>query len=95
LNQIISSPDIRYIIWYDAHSQGGPEWVDADDSREYAQMPLPLIRQVGIVLYETEDYIAITDTLGSAMTGTVHSIPKGMIVSMITAGGLFNDDHID
>lgn len=82
-------------MWYDAHSQGGPDWVDAEDAMEYAHMELPLIRQVGIVLYEAEGYIAITDTVGSTMTGTVHSIPRGMIISMVKIGGLLDDDDDD
>jgi hypothetical protein len=81
LSQIISSPKLVKVVWVDAHSQGGPEWVASEDAFEYAHSDLPVINQVGFVLYENEKLLAITDTVGDDVTGTVHSIPKVMIIS--------------
>jgi hypothetical protein len=84
------------VIWIDAHSQGGPEWVAAEEAFEYAHSELPKIRQVGFVLFEDDVVLAITDTLGTDVTGTVHSIPKGMIVSSsIIKRGAEHDNNTD
>lgn len=93
MSQIIYSPDIRRIVWIDALSQGGPEWVTADDAYEYSHAELPTVSQIGYVLFENDNYISITDTICEYMTGTVHSIPKGMIVQMsnVHIGESMND----
>ena len=84
------------VVWIDAHSQGGPEWVPAEEAYEYAHSELPKIRQVGYVLYEDDEVLAITDTLGTDVTGTVHSIPKGMIVRRsLLKGGTEHDNNAD
>jgi hypothetical protein len=36
---------------------------------------------IGFVLNETEEFIAITDTIGPEETGSVNVIPKGMIIN--------------
>jgi len=83
-NLIISSLEVREIVWVDAHSQGGPEWVSLEDAYEYAHEPLPKIKNIGYVLHETDEYVAITDTVGEDNTGTVHSIPRNIIIEMST-----------
>ena len=82
MSRIIYSPDMRRIVWRDALSQGGPEWVSAEEAYEYCHTELPIVEQIGYVLLESEDYISITDTVCNNMTGTVHNIPLGMIISM-------------
>jgi len=82
LNQRISS--LRYVVikWNDAETRGGPEWVTLEDLLEYSTKPPPLITTVGAVLFETEEFITVTDTLGIEETGAVHCLPKGMIISI-------------
>ena len=84
------------VVWIDAHSQGGPEWVPLDEAYDYAHSELPKIRQVGYVLFEDDSVLAITDTLGTDVTGTVHSIPKGMVVSRsLLSRGDENDHNVN
>lgn len=92
MNQIISSPSVVEVEWIDAHSQGGPEWVNAEDAYDYAHSELPKIKQVGFILYEDDNVLAITDTLGIDVTGTVHSIPKGMIVARVEMGSYYDNN---
>ena len=95
-NLITSSLEVREIVWLDAHSQGGPEWVSIEEAYSYAREPLPKIKNIGYVLFETEDYVAITDTVGEDTTGTVHSIPRNIIIEMSTLRrGQTNDNEGD
>jgi len=81
-NRIISSPDVRYILWKDAQSFGGPEWVDHTEAYEWAHRTPPTMKTVGFVLKETEEWISITDSVGPNECGGVTTIPKVMILSM-------------
>lgn len=93
---ITSSLEIREIVWVDAHSQGGPEWVTVEEAYLYATEPLPQIKNVGYVLFENEDYVSFTDTVGEDTTGTVHSIPRSIIIEMSTLRrGQDHDDEAD
>ena len=74
LNQIIST-------------HGGPEWVYAEDTMKYCHSAPPLMHTIGFVLNETEEFIAVTDTLGLEETGSVNVIPKGMIITCTTLKG--------
>ena len=60
---------------------------------EYATTPLPKIHQIGFVLNETEEFIALTDTITEGACGTVHSIPIALIVSQVTLEGGTNNDY--
>tara|TARA_R100000655_G_scaffold30270_1_gene61038 strand:+ start:639 stop:800 length:162 start_codon:yes stop_codon:yes gene_type:complete len=42
---------------------------------------------VGFILNETEDFIAVTDTIGPEETGSVNVIPRGMIIKCINLKG--------
>jgi len=93
---ITSLLEIREIIWVDAHSQGGPEWVTVEEAYSYATEPLPQIKNVGYILFENEEYVAFTDTVGEDTTGTVHSIPREIIIEMSTLRrGQNHDDEVD
>jgi hypothetical protein len=82
LNQITSS--LKYVIveWRDAETRGGPEWVPLEDLIDYSTQPPPIMTTVGCVLYDTDDFIALTDTLGPEETGSINVLPKGMIISI-------------
>jgi hypothetical protein len=82
LNQITSSPKFILVEWRDAETRGGPEWVPLEDLYEYSTQPPPLMTTIGCLLYETEDFISVTDTLGPEETGAINIIPKGMIISI-------------
>tara|TARA_R110002020_G_scaffold57933_10_gene159104 strand:+ start:857 stop:1066 length:210 start_codon:yes stop_codon:yes gene_type:complete len=64
-----------------------------NEACEYANAPLPRIEQIGFVLNETEDFIAITDTIAEGVCGTVHSIPVALIVSQTTLEGENDNDY--
>ena len=81
-NQIISSPDVRYIIWKDAQTSGGPDWVEHEEAYDWAHRQPPTMKTVGFVLKETDAWISITDSVGPNESGGVTTIPKGMILSM-------------
>lgn len=82
LSQLTSSLKYVMIKWRDAETRGGPEWVPLEDLLEYSTQPPPLMTTVGCVLYETDDFITVTDTLGPEETGAINVLPKGMIISM-------------
>ena len=70
------------VSWVDASSHGGPNWVDLEDAREFAEAEYPLMNTVGYVLYydpEPEGWISLTDTLGTDECSSVHKIPSCMI----------------
>jgi len=87
LNQIISFPKFVWIKWKDAATHGGPEWVYAEDAMKYSNSSPPIMNTVGFVLNETEDFIAVTDTIGPEETGSVNVIPRGMIIKCINLKG--------
>ena len=75
--------------WHDAVCTGGSEWQSFEEIDEAIQSGPSMVRSVGILLHEAEDYIAITDTiiLDGNDGGYVHVIPKGMIKYM--SGNLY------
>ena len=87
LNQIISFPKCVWIRWKDAATHGGPEWVYAEDAMKYCQSSPPIMNTIGFVMNETDEYIAVTDTIGPEETGSVNVIPKGMIINFTTLKG--------
>ena len=87
MNQIISFPKLVWIRWKDAATHGGPEWVYAEDAMKYCHSSPPIMNTIGFVLNETEEFIAVTDTVGPEETGSVNVIPKGMIINYTTLKG--------
>lgn len=79
LSRIISSPKLIWIEWIDAATHGGPEWVYAEDTMKYCMSAPPLMNTIGFILNDTEDFVALTDTIGTDETGSVNVIPKAMI----------------
>tara|TARA_Y100001938_G_scaffold146385_1_gene225136 strand:+ start:1994 stop:2281 length:288 start_codon:yes stop_codon:yes gene_type:complete len=72
------------IDWYDAVCSGGPHWQSFDDIEEAITNGPSKVRTVGMVLKQTDDYIAICDTiiLDGESGGYVHVIPSGMIITL-------------
>jgi len=54
---------------------------------KYSNSSPPIMNTVGFVLNETEDFIAVTDTIGPEETGSVNVIPRGMIIKCINLKG--------
>tara|TARA_R110002012_G_scaffold193907_1_gene361710 strand:- start:835 stop:1122 length:288 start_codon:yes stop_codon:yes gene_type:complete len=71
------------IDWYDAVCSGGSDWQSFEEIEEAINNGPSKVRTVGMVLKQTEEYIAICDTiiLDGESGGYVHVIPSGMIIS--------------
>ena len=77
-------PQLVKILWVDAYTIGGEEWLDKDKAKLYAKEPLPYMITVGFVLYMDSDQVSVTNTIGPGETAQVNKIPKRMVISMET-----------
>ncbi len=80
---LVNKP-VVVVEWYDAVCTGGSEWQDIDEMQEAVDLGPSLVRTVGMLVADTDTYIALIDTLildGDAC-GYVHVIPRGMISVM-------------
>lgn len=70
--------------WMDAVCCGGAHWQSFDDMEEAILNGPSKVRTVGMLLKQTENYVAICDTIimDGDSGGYVHVIPTGMISSM-------------
>lgn len=75
-------PKLVEIIWVDAETVGDAHWMPNDDSKEAARSPLPIMMTVGYVLWENEEMISVTNTIGPDETAQVNKIPKKMIYNI-------------
>ena len=64
------------IHWVDAESEGGPGWQDPEEMLEFARRPLPVMHTVGLLVYEDEDMVSVTDSKGPDDMGGVTKIPR-------------------
>ena len=71
--------EIVEIFWVDAETLGDSGWMDLTEAMESAKVPPPIMRSVGFVLVDHEDFIAITDAVGAKECGHVTKIPTHMI----------------
>lgn len=69
------------VEWVDAESDGGPGWQDPEDMIEYAKRPLPIMKTVGMLVWEDNEKVVITDSKGPASMGGVTKIPRAWIRS--------------
>jgi hypothetical protein len=67
------------IYWVDAESDGGTGWQDPEEMIEFAKRPLPVMHTVGLLVFECDHYIAVTDSKGPEEMGSVTKIPLGWI----------------
>lgn len=70
---------IYHVWWVDAETFGDSGWNDLTEAMESAKVAPPIMQTVGFVLVETEDYVALTDSLGDKECGHVTKIPRSMI----------------
>jgi hypothetical protein len=83
IQRIIESPwPIICIRWVDAEARGGPGWEDLEEMVEFALRPPAEVQTVGLLVYESEHYVALTDTRSPDLTGGVQKIPKGWILAL-------------
>jgi len=75
-------PKLVKILWVDAYTVGGAEWLERDVAKASAKEPLPHMITVGFVLYSDNDQVAVTNTVGPGETAQINKIPKRMIISM-------------
>jgi hypothetical protein len=75
-------PKLVKILWVDAYTIGGEEWIEKDTAKSYAKEPLPHMITVGFVLYTDNEQVALTNTIGPGETAQINKIPKRMIISI-------------
>ena len=78
---------LNEIVCQDAETYGDSGWLSIEEAKEQAAKAPPLMRSVGYVLYEDNNYIAITDSIGAEETGHVTKIPKSMVMSRSILAG--------
>ena len=62
--------------------RGGPGWEDLEEMVEFAIRPPAEVLTVGLLIHETDDFVALTDTRSPDLTGGVQKIPKGWIIAI-------------
>lgn len=77
-------PKMVKILWVDAYTIGGAEWLEKDESRTAAREPLPHMITLGFVLFSDNEQVAVTNTIGPSETAQINKIPKRMIINMET-----------
>lgn len=77
-------PKLVKILWVDAYTIGGEDWIERDVAKSYAKEPLPHMLTVGFVLFMDNEQVAVTSTIGPGETAQVNKIPKRMIIKMDT-----------
>lgn len=77
-------PKLVKILWVDAYTIGGEDWIEKDVAKSYAKEPLPHMLTVGFVLFTDNEQVAVTSTIGPGETAQVNKIPKRMIIKMET-----------
>ena len=68
--------------WLYHESIGGPGWETIQEQKEWAEEPVPVVKTVGWIIYETDQYLVIIDTVMSdhSLVGTAHKIIKSNII---------------
>lgn len=69
------------VRWFDA-VVAEDRWTDIDEGLEWAAEPLELCETLGVVLLETESFLAITFTDGIDCVGPIIKIPRGCLNSV-------------
>lgn len=93
MNSIINhNYPLIYIEWADAMANLST-WIDVEDAIEWAENGEGLVRQVGWVIKETQNYLLIADRLGQINStvpdlGGVFKIPIKWVKKRITISSL-------
>ena len=72
------------ISWTDAETYGDTSWIKLEEGIEQANTPPPVMESVGWVLYQDENYIALTSDIGREECGHITKVPMSMVVSLDT-----------
>lgn len=83
------------VDWVDAITSAEPGWVAYEDAIKEAETPPPLMKTIGFVLNDNEEYIALTDSVGDNEFGQVTKIPRSMIKKLIYLKGETDEEIID
>jgi hypothetical protein len=68
------------IRWQDAVTSSEPGWTSRDDALGVAEVRPPTMSSIGYVLFENDEWLSITDSIGDDEFGQVTKIPKVMII---------------
>ena len=68
------------IRWQDAVTSVEPGWTSKDDALGIAESSPPRMSSIGYVLFENDEWLSITDSIGGDEFGQVTKIPKVMII---------------
>ncbi len=80
VDRALSQPwPVVSVRWVDAEARGGPGWEDPEDMVEFALRPLAEVHTVGLMIHESDHFIALTDSRGPDQVGSVQKIPKAWI----------------
>tara|TARA_R100000458_G_C8057126_1_gene101724 strand:- start:19 stop:318 length:300 start_codon:yes stop_codon:yes gene_type:complete len=74
------------VIWEDAITSAEPGWTTKEDALTLAEADLPCMTSIGFVLFENNDWISITDSVGEDEFGQVTKIPKSLCLSIVRLG---------
>ena len=75
-------PKLVKVLWVDAMTIGGAEWLGKEEAKSSAKEPLPMMLTVGFVLHNDEEQISLTSTIGPGETAQVNKIPKRMVIKI-------------
>ncbi len=75
-------PKLVKVLWIDAMTVGGAEWLGKDEAKSSAKEPLPMMLTVGFVLHHDDEQISLTSTIGPGETAQVNKIPKRMVIKI-------------
>jgi len=85
--------ELIYIEWCDAVSNSGG-WMDEEESLEWAENVMWIVRECGFLIKETKEYILIANKLTpdseDALYGNLKKIPKTWIKKRISL-----DKHVN
>jgi len=76
-------PIVR-IRWQDAVTSSEAGWTTKEDAFSTAESAPPHMSTVGYILYENDDWISLTDSIGGDEFGQVTKIPTSMIIEKHT-----------
>jgi hypothetical protein len=80
------------ITWEDAVTSAEAGWTTREDAIAVAEAKPPCMNSIGFVLFENDEWISITDSVGDDEFGQVTKIPKSLIISIIRLGDRRQDE---
>lgn len=71
-----------HILWTDAITSAEAGWITKEEALTIASSSLPQMETVGFVLYENNEWISVTDSMGGDEFGQINKIPMSMVIKM-------------